>query len=117
MLREEEAQQGDRGHQRQGAGAVLLDGLADLPTLGARERLAEVAEEVTAAAKQAEATAAPALETIFSDVYEQLPAHLRTQGEAAFDLASRKGDAAAGDGALIIVFQLICDLCTVFCWA
>jgi len=64
------------------------------------ERLqADVTEEVTAAAKQAEATAAPALETIFSDVYEQLPPHLRTQGEAAFDLASRKGDADAGDGA------------------
>jgi len=27
-----------------------------------------------------------------------VPAHIRRQGEAAFDLARRKGDAAAGDG-------------------
>ena len=41
----------------------------------------------------------PALETIFSDVYEELPAHIRKQGQEAFDLARRKGDAQAGDGA------------------
>jgi len=40
----------------------------------------------------------PALETIFTDVYASMPAHLRRQGQAAFDLAARKGDAAAGDG-------------------
>jgi len=56
-------------------------------------------ERVTAAAKTAEATEGPGLETIFSDVYAELPAHLRAQGEAAFDLARRKGSADAGDGA------------------
>lgn len=64
------------------------------------ERLTgEVNDEVTAAAKVAEGIPRPGLETMFSDVYEVLPAHLRRQGEGAFDLASRKGDAAAGDGA------------------
>lgn len=61
--------------------------------------LADVKEEVTQAARTAEATAMPGLETIFSDVYKDIPAHLRRQGEAVFDLARRKGEAAAGDGA------------------
>ena len=52
-----------------------------------------------AAAKEAQATPGPTLETIFSDVYETLPNHLRRQGEQAFDLAARKGDADAGGGA------------------
>ena len=56
-------------------------------------------EEVNQAAKTAEATPRPALETIFSDVYAEVPAHIRKQGQAAFDLARRKGDASAGDGA------------------
>jgi TPP-dependent pyruvate/acetoin dehydrogenase alpha subunit len=55
-------------------------------------------EEIGAAAREAEAMPPPALETIFSDVYADVPAHLRMQGQAAFDLATRKGDAAAGDG-------------------
>lgn len=55
--------------------------------------------EVADAAKVAENTPRPGLETIFSDVYADLPAHLREQGQASFDLAARKGDAAAGDGA------------------
>ena len=59
----------------------------------------ECSEEVTAAVREAEAQPAPALETVFSDVYESVPDHLRRQGEQAFDLARRKGDAAAGDGA------------------
>ena len=64
-----------------------------------RERLTtEIADEVNAAARTAEGTPRPALETIFSDVYEDVPDHVRRQGEAAFDLARRKGDAAAGDG-------------------
>jgi TPP-dependent pyruvate/acetoin dehydrogenase alpha subunit len=63
------------------------------------EWLAAAHEEVNAAAKEAEATPRPGLETIFSDVYAQVPPHLRRQGEAAFDLGRRKGDAAAGDGA------------------
>jgi TPP-dependent pyruvate/acetoin dehydrogenase alpha subunit len=66
---------------------------------GDGERLREEAlTEIGAAAKIAEAEVAPGLETIFSDVYESLPDHLRAQGEAAFDLSCRKGEAAAGDG-------------------
>ena len=60
---------------------------------------AEVRAEIDAAAKLAESTPQPALETIFSDVYAELPPHLRRQGEATFDLARRRGDAAAGGGA------------------
>jgi len=60
--------------------------------------LATAREEIQSAAHAAEKTAAPGLETIFSDVYADLPDHLRAQGEAAFDLARRKGDAIAGDG-------------------
>ena len=56
-------------------------------------------EEITAAVREAEATGQPPLETIFSDVYAELPQHLRRQGTEAFELARRKGDAAAGDGA------------------
>ena len=40
----------------------------------------------------------PALETIFSDVYaDDARAHPSSQGQAAFDLARRKGGAAAGE--------------------
>ena len=59
----------------------------------------EAVAEVSAAAREAEEAPKPGLETIFSDVFEELPAHLRRQGQAAFELARRKGDAAAGDGA------------------
>ncbi|MCC7014585.1 MAG: thiamine pyrophosphate-dependent dehydrogenase E1 component subunit alpha [Planctomycetes bacterium] len=63
------------------------------------ERLyAEALEHIGQAVKVAEATPAPKLESIFSDVYADVPAHLRRQGQAAFDLAARKGDAGAGDG-------------------
>jgi len=58
----------------------------------------EVDAEIAQAAREAEQTPRPGLETIFSDVYETVPAHLRRQGQEAFDLARRKGDAAAGDG-------------------
>lgn len=67
------------------------------PELGER-MLGEAMAEVSAAAKEAEATPPPALETIFSDVYATVPPHLRRQGQAAFDLARRKGDADAGTG-------------------
>ncbi|MCP3920764.1 MAG: thiamine pyrophosphate-dependent dehydrogenase E1 component subunit alpha [bacterium] len=60
---------------------------------------AEVSAEINAAAKVAEGTGQPGLETIFSDVYADLPTHLRKQGEFLFDLTARRGDAAAGDGA------------------
>ncbi|HVS19138.1 MAG TPA: thiamine pyrophosphate-dependent dehydrogenase E1 component subunit alpha [Planctomycetota bacterium] len=59
----------------------------------------EAVAEVSAVAREAEDAPRPALETIFSDVFAELPAHLRVQGQAAFELARRKGDAAAGDGA------------------
>jgi 2-oxoisovalerate dehydrogenase E1 component alpha subunit len=65
-----------------------------------REKLAaEAFAEIDTAAKTAEATPRPALETIFSDVYRDVPPYIRRQGQAAFDLARRKGDASAGDGA------------------
>ena len=59
---------------------------------------AEVRAEVTAAASEAEKVGPPALETVFGDVYAEVPAHIRRQGQDAFDLARRVGDAAAGDG-------------------
>jgi 2-oxoisovalerate dehydrogenase E1 component alpha subunit len=58
----------------------------------------EVEAELAAAARAAERVGPPGLETIFSDVYAEIPAHLRTQGQEAFDLAHRKGEAMAGDG-------------------
>ena len=80
--------------------AELKRRVPDLATfgLGGDEMRAAAVEEVGAAVREAEATPAPALESIFSDVYADLPAHLRRQGQAAFDLARRKGDAAAGTG-------------------
>ncbi len=59
----------------------------------------EALAEIDAAAKEAERTPRPGIETIFSDVYESVPKHIRRQGEFLFDLAKRRGDAAAGDGA------------------
>ena len=58
----------------------------------------DIARTVKEAADAAQATPGPGLETIFSDVYEEVPDHIRAQGEAAFDLLQRKGDAAGGDG-------------------
>ncbi len=58
----------------------------------------EVDAEVSAAAKDAQAVGPPPLETVFSDVYAEIPAHIRAQGQAAFDLATRKGDAQSGGG-------------------
>ena len=64
------------------------------------ERLrTEALEEISEAARTAEAVPRPGLETIFSDVYATVPHHLRVQGEAAFELAKRRGDPSAGDGA------------------
>jgi pyruvate dehydrogenase E1 component alpha subunit len=65
-----------------------------------RQKIYDAAmEEVDKAANTADATPRPALETIFSDVYADVPAHIRKQGQASFELARRKGDASAGDGA------------------
>jgi len=63
-----------------------------------KQVLQECMDEVSAAAREAEATPRPALETIFTDVYAELPAYLRRQGQELFELGRRKGDAAAGDG-------------------
>ncbi len=60
--------------------------------------LEEALEEITRAAREAEAASRPGLETLFSDVYAEIPAHLRAQGEAAFELARLRGDPSAGDG-------------------
>lgn len=59
---------------------------------------AEVEAKVTEAVKVAAAEPNPGIEEIFTDVYAELPQHLRRQGELAFDLAKRKGAAEAGDG-------------------
>jgi len=55
-------------------------------------------EEIAAAARTAEQVGPPGLETIFSDIYAEIPAHIRKQGEELFDLGRRRGDAHAGDG-------------------
>ena len=54
--------------------------------------------EIAAAVTEAESTPQPVLESIFTDVYATIPPHIRRQGEAAFELAARVGDAAAGGG-------------------
>ena len=59
---------------------------------------ADTLAEIDRAAKAAEATAAPGLETIFSDVFAEVPSHIRKQGEFLFDLSQRRGEADAGDG-------------------
>ena len=58
----------------------------------------ELRAEISQAARDAQAVGPPPLETIFSDVYQEVPAHIRTQGQTYFDLAKRKGDAQSGDG-------------------
>ncbi len=64
-----------------------------------RQRLyGEALAEMSAAATAAEAVGKPPLESIFTDVYADLPEHLRRQGRELFELGRRKGDAAAGDG-------------------
>ena len=59
---------------------------------------ADTLAEIDRAAKAAEATAAPGLETIVSDVFAEVPNHIRKQGEFLFDLSQRRGEADAGDG-------------------
>jgi 2-oxoisovalerate dehydrogenase E1 component alpha subunit len=67
------------------------------PALG-EELRAEATETINAAAREAEKVGPPGLETIFSDVYAEVPPHIRRQGELAFELGRRRGDAQAGDG-------------------
>ncbi len=76
----------------------FLEASGLLDAAGAKTLRGEVAEEVNAAAREAEQVGPPGLETIFTDVYAELPDHLRRQGEALFDLGRRRGDAQAGDG-------------------
>jgi len=64
-----------------------------------KEMQAEVAAEVTQAAKIAQETPKPGLETVFSDVYAEVPEHIRKQGKEAFELAARRGGADGGAGA------------------
>lgn len=59
---------------------------------------AECEARVEAAVKEAAETPMPGLETIFSDVYKDIPDHIRAQGEATFDLVARRGGAADGGG-------------------
>jgi TPP-dependent pyruvate/acetoin dehydrogenase alpha subunit len=61
--------------------------------------MGEATAEVNEAVNTAQGTARPGLETVFSDVYEEVPAHIRKQGEYLFDLAKRRGEAEAGEGA------------------
>ena len=58
----------------------------------------ELREEISAAARDAEAVGPPPLETLFTDVYADVPPHIRAQGRASFDLARRRGDAKVGAG-------------------
>ena len=68
--------------------------------VGVREKvMGEATAEVNDAVNTAQATARPGLETVFSDVYQTVPSHIRRQGEYLFELAKRKGEAEAGDGA------------------
>jgi TPP-dependent pyruvate/acetoin dehydrogenase alpha subunit len=59
----------------------------------------ECADLVQESAREAEKVPPPPLETIFSDVYATIPAHIRRQGAEAFELGRLRGDALAGDGA------------------
>ena len=76
----------------------FLEASGLLDASGAEALRTQVAEEVAAAAREAEQVGPPGFETIFSDVYASIPAHLRKQGEELFDLGRRRGDAHAGDG-------------------
>ena len=81
--------------------ALFEKALKKSKTLSAKAKASiegEVEALVTEAVQVASETKAPGLEEIFTDVYGDLPAHLRRQGELAFDLARRKGSAEAGDG-------------------
>lgn len=59
---------------------------------------AEADKEMVEAARIVATAEPPALETVFSEVYADVPAHLREQGRLTFELAKRRGDAAAGAG-------------------
>lgn len=64
----------------------------------ADEMVKELTDEIAEAAREAQSVEKPGLETVFSDVFAELPAHLRRQGEAAFDLEQRRGGATSGGG-------------------
>ena len=52
----------------------------------------EAAAEVLAAAKKAETLPNPPLETIFTDVYEELPSHLKNQSRDCIDHHASRGE-------------------------
>ena len=52
---------------------------------------ADVAEEIRAALAQAEAEAAPAVASLFEDVYAAAPWHLAEQAEGLISLRGREG--------------------------
>lgn len=58
----------------------------------------EAHEIVGAAARDAEKVKPPGIETIFSDVYAEIPQHLRRQSETAIDLRRRRGEAQSAEG-------------------
>lgn len=58
----------------------------------------EANDMVGDAARDAEKVEAPEIETIFSDVYAELPKHLQVQSDIAFDVRRRRGDAQTADG-------------------
>lgn len=64
-----------------------------------RDALASAEAQVASAIEAAEKAPLPNTESIFSDVYEEVPPSLRKQGRDYFEMMTRHGDAAAGDGA------------------
>ncbi|MCH2112515.1 MAG: thiamine pyrophosphate-dependent dehydrogenase E1 component subunit alpha [Planctomycetes bacterium] len=66
---------------------------------GDAERIEEeCASEMAAAAKAAEAKGRPALDTVFTDVYEDIPDHLRTQRDWCVGHYSSRGEAVNEEG-------------------
>ena len=68
------------------------------PSVGARQEgdadaiQTEAEAEMMAAAKEAEAKPVPSLDTIFTDVYAEVPPHLRAQSDFAIGHYSSRGE-------------------------
>ena len=56
------------------------------------EEVRRIAAEMMAAAKEAEAKPVPPLDSIFGDVYAEIPAHLRAQSDFAVGHYSSRGE-------------------------
>ena len=52
----------------------------------------DAAAQVLASAKNADPVAPPSLETIFTDVYEDVPGHLRDQSDACIEHHASRGE-------------------------